>query len=105
MSRFDELIGHHRHYDTTTLAALIKSAGLEPLEVFAWGFPFQNLYRSAVRVASRAQFGRPKPQAKARRVGGVLSKGYAFFGAALKPLFYLNRPYWGEQLFAVAQQP
>jgi hypothetical protein len=26
-------------------------------------------------------------------------------GRVLVPLFYLNRPYWGEQLFAVAVRP
>jgi hypothetical protein len=34
----------------------------------------------------------------------ALGRGYALFGRALKPLFYLNRNYWGEQLLLVARR-
>ena len=36
-------------------------------------------------------------------VSGALGAAYTWFGRALKPLFYLNRNYWGEQLLLVAR--
>ena len=107
MSRFDELIGHQRHYDSGALNELALSAGLEPLEVLAWGFPFQNLYRMAVRVASRASMpgrGEPSSSSPSRSISNALGAAYALAGRALKPLFYLNRNYWGEQMLLAARK-
>lgn len=107
MSRFDELIGHQRHYSSGALLELALGAKLEPLEVLAWGFPFQNLYRSAVRVASRFSMPSataPASRGESRRISSLLGAGYSLFGRALKPLFYLNRNYWGEQMLLVARR-
>jgi SAM-dependent methyltransferase len=108
MSRFDELIGHQRHYTAKRLRDLAQHANLEPLEVLAWGFPFQNLYRTAVRVASRVSMPKPgervKTASSGRNLSGLLGAGYSLFGRALKPLFYLNRNFWGEQMLLVARK-
>jgi 2-polyprenyl-3-methyl-5-hydroxy-6-metoxy-1,4-benzoquinol methylase len=107
MSRFDELIGHQRHYAAGALLELALGAQLDPLEVLAWGFPFQNLYRSAVRVASRFSMpsaAEPASRGSNRNIGSLLGAGYALFGRALKPLFYLNRNFWGEQMLLVARK-
>ena len=116
MSRFDELIGHQRHYSCAALLELALNVELDPLEVLAWGFPFQNLYRSVVRVASRWSMPKPGEPASGEAggsgdtgtgtggIGSVLEAGYALFGRALKPLFYLNRNYWGEQMLLVARK-
>jgi hypothetical protein len=85
------------------LRELCDRSGLEVLELWAWGFPFQNLYRSAVRVASRFSMGGDAPRSDGA-LSRVLGHGYALFGRALKPLFYLNRTYWGEQLLLVARR-
>ena len=106
MSRFDELIGHQRHYRPERLEELLTRAGFSVEAVHAWGFPFHNLYRSAVRVASRASMPeRPEPQAEPSRLSALLSRGYALFGRGLKPLFYLNISHFGEQMLAVARRP
>jgi SAM-dependent methyltransferase len=106
MSRFDEAIGHLRHYDEDTLASVLRGAGLEIVECFAWGFPFQNLYRSAVRIASRVAFRRGSTRTPRRSLlSDTMQAGYEMLGRVLVPLFYLNRPYCGEQLFAVAVRP
>ena len=106
MSRFDELIGHQRHYSVSALRSLAVSAGLQPLGVLAWGFPFQNVYRSAVRVASRWSMpSASEPASASSGLSGLLSAGYQLFGHALKPLFYLNRKFWGEQMLLVARRP
>lgn len=113
MSRFDQAIGHLRHYDRSSLERLLRDAGFEVVACFAWGFPFQNLYRTAVRIASRVAFSQrgartPPHSTEARRrslLGDTMQAGYEILGRALLPLFYLNRPYWGEQLFAVAVRP
>jgi SAM-dependent methyltransferase len=107
MSRFDELIGHQRHYSSGALLELALGAELDPLEVLAWGFPFQNLYRSAVRVASRFSMPsatEPTSRGASRNISGLLGAGYALFSRALKPLFYLNRNFWGEQMLLVARK-
>jgi trans-aconitate methyltransferase len=110
MSRFDQLIGHQRHYTAKRLRDLAEHANLDALQVLAWGFPFQNLYRSAVRVASSVSMpkrGASTSAPKGRDSNGMtraLGAGYALFGRALKPLFYLNRNYWGEQMLLVARK-
>lgn len=106
MSRFDEIIGHRRHYRQRGLGALLDGAGLNVSAVQAWGFPFHNLYRTAVRVAARATMTREStPSKKSGRISKVLGGAYGWFGRALKPLFYLNASRWGEQLIAVARKP
>jgi len=102
-SRFDELIGHRRHYSRRSLRALLESGGFTVEELWAWGFPFHNAYRSAVRLASRFAF-RPGREPPAGLGQGFLSRAYRLFGRALKPLYYANRRYWGEQLIAVARR-
>ena len=108
MSRFDELIGHQRHYSAGALLELALGAELDPIELLAWGFPFQNLYRSAVRLASRfsmpSSTAEPTSRGASRNISSVLGAGYALFGRALKPLFYLNRNFWGEQMLLVARK-
>jgi 2-polyprenyl-3-methyl-5-hydroxy-6-metoxy-1,4-benzoquinol methylase len=105
-SRFDELIGHRRHYTKRELRQVLESAGFRVERLVAWGFPFHNLYRSAVRVASRFAF---KPAAvgtePAPPTSSLADRAYALSGRLLKPLYYANRPYWGEQLIAVVRRP
>jgi trans-aconitate methyltransferase len=45
---FDKHIGHRKHYNRTSLRALMESAGLSVERCDAAGFPFFNLYRSVV---------------------------------------------------------
>ncbi len=112
MSRFDKVIGHHRHYRSRDLERLLGAGRLQVVSVLAWGFPFQNLYRSAVRVASVLAIpaGGAPAKAKSTRddqgvVGRALGQVYTVFGRSLKPLFYLNASRWGEQMLAVARRP
>jgi len=106
MSRFDVAIGHHRHYDTARLARLLETAGLRVERVLAWGFPFHSLYRTAVRIASRAAEARAGREGdRDSAVPGALGAAYSLLGRALKPLFYLNADRWGEQLIALASKP
>lgn len=111
MSRFDEAIGHFRHYRPRALARLLGASGLEVVRVLAWGFPFHSFYRSAVRAASRWSMPRAGEAASTPEDGrgGVLTSAlgaaYGVFGRALKPLFYLNASRFGEQLLAVARRP
>jgi 2-polyprenyl-3-methyl-5-hydroxy-6-metoxy-1,4-benzoquinol methylase len=113
MSRFDHVIGHQRHYRPERLEALLTGAGLRVERVLAWGFPFHNLYRTAVRVASRFTMpdgnaapaaAAPQPAAaKSSLMSSVLSAGYVAFGRVLNPLFYLNASRGGEQMIAIAR--
>jgi 2-polyprenyl-3-methyl-5-hydroxy-6-metoxy-1,4-benzoquinol methylase len=102
MSHFDTAIGHQRHYRQRELKRALEATGFEIVELMAWGFPFQNLYRAAVRLASRAAPG-GAPE-KSSLVGRALGAGYSAFGGVMRPLFFLNLPWFGEQLFAVARK-
>lgn len=133
-SRFDEAIGHRRHYSPQTLGTLLVDSGFTELAVQAWGFPFHTLYRSAVRLASRlamrpeqiGQEGGPRPEsmpdasqdgngtldgrgrpeaAGPASLSKTLRRLYVLSGRGFKPLFYLNASRWGEQLIAVAKRP
>jgi trans-aconitate methyltransferase len=111
MSRFDHAIGHQRHYRPEELARLLTNAGLHVQRVLAWGFPFHNLYRSAVRLASKLTMppdgsgGGPSKPAASRPglLSSALSAGYVAFGRVLNPLFYLNTNHGGEQMIAIAR--
>jgi SAM-dependent methyltransferase len=100
-TRFDRAIGHLRHYDRRSLARRIAEAGFEPEAVIAWGFPFHTLYRLAVGVAAKLSLEKGGAERVPR---AALTFGYRLTSHALKPLYYLNRPYWGTQLFAVARK-
>jgi SAM-dependent methyltransferase len=104
MSRFDVAIGHLRHYRLQLLRDRLQAAGLEPIESFAWGFPFQNLYRTAVRIASRAAIPENQSATRPGMVTRVLQGGYTLFGHSMLPLFFFNLPWLGEQLVAVARR-
>jgi 2-polyprenyl-3-methyl-5-hydroxy-6-metoxy-1,4-benzoquinol methylase len=107
MSRFDHAIGHQRHYRPEHLESLLTNAGLHVERVLAWGFPFHNLYRSAVRLASK--FTMPDGGSAAHKpssslLSSALSAGYVAFGRVLNPLFYLNADRGGEQMIAIARR-
>lgn len=112
MSRFDHAIGHQRHYRPEHLESLLSNAGLQVERVLAWGFPFHNLYRHAVRLASMftmpgANAESAPAQAAASKPGllsSALSAGYIAFGRVLNPLFYLNVDRGGEQMIAIARK-
>ncbi len=48
MSAFDRHIGHRTHFTTQSLGDLLQRSGFQPGWVAGAGFPFFNLYRSAV---------------------------------------------------------
>ena len=104
-TRFDLAIGHRRHYRRRELERLLAQAGLRVDRVLGWGFPFHNLYRTAVRWASRLAIApqrQPGPSDPSKLVGPLLGRAYALVGAALRPLYYLNAPWGGEQMVALA---
>ncbi len=45
MSKFDCHIGHRKHYSKTELEKLLISAGYSDIKVYAYGFPFFNIYK------------------------------------------------------------
>jgi SAM-dependent methyltransferase len=112
MSRFDVAIGHQRHYTRERINLLLRDAGLELVRTLAWGFPFHNIYRTAVRTVSRFVASEPSGSranaGQGRKAGGIVSStmgaSYTLFGKALKPLYYLNVPVLGEQTIAVARR-
>ena len=106
MSRFDQLIGHQRHYSPRAMRHLLERTGYEVDLAMGWGFPFHNLYRAAVRVASRATLPKTTTDNRQREgLSAMLGGAYSIFGRGLKPLFDLNLSRWGEQTIVVARRP
>jgi SAM-dependent methyltransferase len=106
-SRFDVLIGHQRHYRRRQAADLLERANLGVVTALAWGFPFHSLYRTAVRVASRATMKEPDAASAEPGTPGISSlagSAYTLMSKVLHPLFYLNLNRAGEQIFVVAQK-
>lgn len=98
---FDRAIGHVRHYDRRELAERLRSAGFQVERSFAWGFPFHSAYRLLVRCAARISL---RENGAPRAPGRGLELAYRTVSSILKPLYYLNRPHFGAQLFAVARK-
>jgi 2-polyprenyl-3-methyl-5-hydroxy-6-metoxy-1,4-benzoquinol methylase len=102
-TRFDVAIGHVRHYSRASLTQLLRENGYNVEQAMAWGFPFHNLYRALVAVAARLSFG-AGGDARLAPPTGALGLGYRALARLLKPLYFLNRPYWGPQLLALARK-
>jgi trans-aconitate methyltransferase len=100
-TRFDLAIGHVRHYTTKLLGRRFVEAGFEVQKLVAWGFPFHTLYRLLVETASGATL---DPEGQGRLPKSLLAFGYRVTSLVLNPLYYLNRPYWGPQLFALGKK-
>ena len=103
-TRFDVAIGHRRHYRVASLRALLEAAGLEPLEAFAWGFPFHSLYRAAVRGAAALVLPRDPPATAPPALDASVSWAYAATAGMLRPLYGLNVTGYGGQLVALARR-
>jgi SAM-dependent methyltransferase len=108
-SRFDEIIGHIRHYTSKEMGELLERSGFRVERRLDWGFPFHSIYRTAVRVASRLTMGGSSEKTGGKKGGAggtkVLGGVYSLFGKALLPLFYLNADHFGEQTVVVARKP
>ncbi|HWA71316.1 MAG TPA: class I SAM-dependent methyltransferase [Polyangiaceae bacterium] len=102
-TRFDVAIGHVRHYTRAGLADLLRHNGYDVERAMAWGFPFHNLYRRLVAAGARLSLGAQGERGLAPP-SGALGLGYRALARVLKPLYFLNRPYWGPQLLAVARK-
>ena len=44
-SQHDEIVGHLRRYEWNNLADLVASVGFQDVQIYAYGFPFVNLFR------------------------------------------------------------
>ena len=104
MSAFDRHIGHRRHFTPADLAELLTDAGYAVERATGAGFPFFNLYRSAVvargdKLVADVAAGETEG-APASRLARVVMAGF-------RPLFALNRDTGtrGWQTVAVARVP
>jgi SAM-dependent methyltransferase len=98
-SAFDRHIGHRRHYDRRSLAAVLTAAGLTRVDVQAAGFPVFNLYKLVVILRGKRLI------ADARKFGS--SSGAALAMRMFNRLFALarRRGRFGWQLVATAVSP
>jgi SAM-dependent methyltransferase len=101
MSAFDRHIGHRRHFDRESIAAVLNAAGFMPEQVYLAGFPFFNCYRALV-IARGARLARDVES----EAGGAAGKLAGFAMDLFRPLFRLNladSPF-GWQVVAVAKK-
>jgi 2-polyprenyl-3-methyl-5-hydroxy-6-metoxy-1,4-benzoquinol methylase len=100
-SKFDQHIGHRRHFTKKSLTALLENAGFRVECVYRTGFPFFNLYRLTViaRGARLIEDARSVSQGKPSRLATAVMKIY-------RGLFFLNlRNFpFGWQMVAVARK-
>jgi trans-aconitate methyltransferase len=103
MSAFDRHIGHRRHYDPTTITAVLRNAGLRVERAQGAGFPAFNLYRAM--VIARGQ--RLAADATVEGSGAAVGRVTRAAMVAMRPLFRLNRDSsrFGLQIVAVASVP
>ncbi len=87
-------IGHVRNYAAGELVAKVRRAGLEPLRVVEWGFPFYSpLFRTAVELTGS------EPLAAGRYGPGKRALCHAIYG-----LFLLNSWRRGDKIFVLARR-
>lgn len=100
---FDKHIGHRRHYDRSSIAAVMTEAGLEVESVEAAGFPFFNLYRLVVFARGKKLI----EDVAASPDDAVTTKGAGVVLRIFDRLFRYNRRggRFGWQLIAVGQVP
>src|SRR5262249_34926287 len=102
MSAFDHHIGHRKHYSIGELSSLLERSGFSIKTVVAAGFPFFNLYRTAVILRGKALIqdvsSKSNPSINVRLASSALM--WLFRG-----LFVLNRTQgrWGWQIVAIAE--
>ena len=96
MSAFDRYIGHRRHYRPQELRHLLQRAGFHVESATGAGFPFFNLYRTAVIARGSRLIG---------DVSGRPSGSARLAMSAFEVLFRLNRRNRGWQNIAVATLP
>jgi trans-aconitate methyltransferase len=100
MSASDRYFGHRKHYTRAALREELRQAGFEVSDIWAAGFPFQNLYRLLVLSRGKAvindQIGTPSTSFS------VVSRlAFAVFGVLFRAnLFW---PPLGWQIFAVGR--
>jgi hypothetical protein len=103
MSAFDRHIGHRRHFTTEDLARVVTEAGLDVHRLLRAGFPFFNLYRTA--VISRGEHLIDDARSTARATGGGRATHLAM--ALFRPLLRVNLDdfRYGWQTVCVAREP
>jgi SAM-dependent methyltransferase len=94
-NKFDEYIGHRRHYTSAELRNLLENAGFEVEQVYEAGFPFFNLYRMLTTLRGERLIDDVSCDRSALvRIGTVL----------FDVLFHFNLiRRWGWQILAVAR--
>lgn len=101
MSKFDQFIGHLRHYSKPTLEALLKEVGFTNIRVERSGFPAINLLRLStifmgrwlISLLQKPSFGE----------NGISKLFTSFLQRVFQ--FSLNDSHFGWQLVSVSKKP
>jgi len=89
-------VGHHRHYQSADIEALLRRTGWSPVRIWNCGFPFHDLSK---------WWANRHPEASLERFGGQSYGPYDnLVCLALRSAFLLNSRRRGAQLFAVARR-
>lgn len=102
MSAFDRHIGHRRHFNAESVAAVLKTAGFVAERVQLAGFPFFNLYRLTVIARGKKLIEDVKVGTAERRPSALALFAMRMF----RLLFHLNvddSPF-GWQVIALARK-
>lgn len=93
----DRRVGHVRHFKAKEIVGAVEKAGLRPVVLQRWGFPFFNLYKHAINI-------NPDSMADKFLLSGKYTWQEKFISSAVYVSFLASLPWWGYQLFVVAER-
>lgn len=94
MAEHEREIGHFRNYTRAGLEALVRGAGLSPVTVVEWGFPFYSPVFRAIQAKL------PSPHGVA---AGKYGTGLKVMAQAMYLLYFLNSWRRGDLIFVLAR--
>lgn len=83
MSKFDEHIGHRRHFTAEDLANVLREAGYEVERTSGAGFPFFNLYRRLVIARGDKLVEESAEGGTSVRIGTLIFRPLLWFSSGL----------------------
>jgi GT2 family glycosyltransferase/SAM-dependent methyltransferase len=90
-------IGHLRNYDPEGLKQLVRDAGLTPVDMFQWGWPFFSpIYRDLLARGARQT---------RDLTTGEFGFGRRLLSRLIYAVFCLNAHYRGDELVLLAERP
>ncbi len=93
----DRMVGHVRHFTPKDIESALVEAGLRPLKIQQWGFPFFNLYKHLINLS-------PQRMCDSFLGQGSYGPWQKIVSALVYYSFFMCLPARGYQLLAMAER-